>query len=151
VIVFTEKRFEEKLQKIGKGQAIQYFYLDYPEIPYDAGSDNDPVLSAPNAAFFQVLYPKQLPAGFDFSGKKTAILDTRDDPENPQWISIGAYVAKVRENLLLQERFYPDYIYLLNADQKQLSGGYNIVIQYMKKDPVPLEELVKFLGKTNGN
>lgn len=150
VVLFTEKRFEKKLEKVTGSNIIRYFHLSYPEIPDDAGSDNNPVLNKANAAFFRALYRGAVPAGFDFEEKKIAILDTHDDPAHPQPVSIGAYVARVRESLLLHEQYYGDVFYLLDAAQKKQSGGYDIIIQPGTKKDVSPDELVRFLGATNG-
>jgi len=147
IVLFTEKKFEQKLSKITNKKVIQPYWLAYAEIPDDAGSDNNPVLSKANAGFIQALYGKAVPHGFDFYGKKIAVINTHENETGgPQIVSIGAYVARVRESLLLRETYYTDFIYLLNEEQKKQSGGYDIVIQYMVKKDIPLENLVRFLG-----
>jgi hypothetical protein len=150
IFVLGNKKHQGKMRRIKREKLVAEYTNSYPQIPDDAGKDNDPVLSPANAVFFNEIYRYSkgyLPEPFDFSGKKLAIFSADDDLAKVERKSIAGYVQKTQAALDVYGHAIPDFTYILTAEEKKESGGYDVIIKYRSKMGVPLKGLIAKLKK----
>ncbi|HTE34542.1 MAG TPA: hypothetical protein VK666_29390 [Chryseolinea sp.] len=151
IIVFGDKKHKGKMKRLKRESVIADNFNRYPQIPPGAGEDNNPVLSAANAGFFNEIYRQDstIAQGFNFSGKKIAIFSTQCRFDKIEQKTIAEYVNKVRASLDEWGYYPPEFTYVLNEAQKKESGDYDLIIQYRCKMDIPLEALIKKLKEKN--
>lgn len=150
VLVTASKQIKGKMQRLKRDAAIGFARNGFPQIPPDAGIDNDPLLNKANAEFLNELY-KYDPyrtSPIDFSGKKVAIFEMNYRHRIPDidQKSISEYLDRVKNRLDEQGFCHTEFTYLLNEQQKLASGGYDIIILYRDKMGVTLDQLIKKLS-----
>lgn len=151
MLVIAKKGIKGKLRRLTKDKALELTLNRYPQIPPDAGKDNNAILSESNAIFFNELYRAELypDTSYDFRGKKVAIYDTHCLRAEMERLSIPEYVKKVKLQLDDLGFSMADIKYVLSEEQKKESGGYDVIIQLhnCKKMP-PVKYAIEYL-KTN--
>jgi len=151
IIVVASKKIKGKMRRLEREHVIAETWNRYPQIPADAGIDNNPVLNKPNAHFFNEIYKydNRLMTSYDFTGKKIAIFDTQCSFDKIQQKSIPEYVSRIKRQLDEWGYCMTEFTYILTEEQKKESGGYDVIIQYRCKMDVPLSALIKQLKKDN--
>jgi hypothetical protein len=144
IIVFYDRKHKGKMDRLKREAVIADNFNRYPQIPAGAGEDSNPALSAVNAAFFNAVYQRHsiVAQGFDFSGKKVAIFNTRGQVDKIKQETIEQYVNRVKTSLDRDGFYEPEFTYILSEAQKRESGDYDLIIQYLCKKDVPVETLV---------
>ncbi len=147
LLVFANKRISGKLSRLNKEKLITQANNRYPQIPVEAGIDTNEKLNDANAIFFNEIYkvdpyPK---TDFDFRGKKVAILDSDCSTESLKKVKIPDYVLKVRAQLDKWGLSVTEDTYYLSDEEKEKSGGYDVIISYTCKRDFPLAYLIEFL------
>jgi hypothetical protein len=147
IVVIASKKIKGKFSRHKRAKVIKDNYNRYPQIPADAGLDNNPVLNKPNAEFFNELYKYDInyKAPFDFSGKKIAIFETSGAKIEQRTIS--QYVDRIKEQLDTWGFSMAEFTYVLTPQQKEESGGYDVILQYQQKRDLPLSTLIQQLRK----
>ena len=100
------------MKRIKRDRLVAGYDNSYPQIPREAGKDNDPVLSQANATFLNEIYryrDTNLPKPFDFTGKKLAIFSASDDPGKVERRSIAEYTEKMQAALDVYGHAVPDF------------------------------------------
>jgi hypothetical protein len=107
------------------------------------GIDNCPFLTELESNYFNILFQNRK-KDFDFRNKKIAFITgssgkTISDKQE--------YFAE--ERISLQRNSTPNQVQLLifNAEQKEVSGGYDGAIVYWSKFVMPVEKIVKRLSE----
>jgi hypothetical protein len=151
VLVRANKTIKGKMRRLKRASVIAEMLNRFPQIPASAGVDSNPVLSEPNAEFFNEIYKYDInyKTPIDFTGKKVAIFDTHCNINKIEQKSIAEYIERVKgqlDNL----GFYPvETTDILTEQQKKESGGYDIIIQYYcKMDNTPISFLINELKKS---
>jgi hypothetical protein len=149
VLVVASKKVKGKMRRMKRAAAIAYSHNAYPQIPADAGVDNNPLLSKSNAVFFNEIYKydNYFTASFDFTGKKLAIFDSQCTPNTIKRRSIAEYVDRIKKQLDEYGFCRTEFTYTLTEQQKKESGGYDVIIQYRCKPDLPLDLFIKELAK----
>lgn len=149
ILVAANKNIKGKMKRMKREVVIAYSHNAFPLIPTDAGVDNNPLLNKANADFFNEIYKHQdnFKTPFDFTGKKVAIFETHCDPKKIEQRSIAEYVKRVKEQLDEEGFCRTEFTYLLTREQKEKSGGYDVIIQYRCKMDLPLNFLIAALNK----
>lgn len=147
LLLFSQKKHARKLSRSNKEDALLDARNRYPQIPEDAGMDNNSQLSPANAAFLNQLYAQDLDKyNFNFNDKKVLILEAGYFNATPKFISIKNYVQYVKNQLYRLPIFNPNQAYYLDEQQKQQSGGYDVIISILSsKTGSDLGQLLKFL------
>ncbi|SIN65416.1 hypothetical protein [Chitinophaga niabensis] len=148
IVVLAAKKIKGKFKRLKRGTVVKDSYNRYPQIPADAGKDNNPVLNTPNAIFFNELYKYDIhhKAPFDFTGKKMAIFEVKGDQIEQRTIS--QYLERIITQLNQWGFSMAEYPYVLTPQQKEESGGYDVIIQYQNKRGLPLSILIRELRKS---
>jgi hypothetical protein len=152
IFVLGNRKHKGKMRRLKSKSLIKYFSNNYPQIPDDAGKDDNPELSTANAAFFNEIYrnsPVYLPKSFDFAGKKLAIFSGESHAEKTKRVQISEYVQRLRTTLDESGYFWLEFIHILTPEQKIESGGYDVIISYRNKMGAPLQGLIDKLRKEN--
>jgi len=154
VLVVADKKIKGKMRRLKRAAAIAYARNGFPQIPADAGADNDPLLSKANAEFLNELYKydPHTTSPFDFSGKKVAIFQQNYNhrPIEIKQISISEYLGRVKQRLDELGFCHTEFTYFLTEEQKKGSGGYDVIILYRDKMGVTIDRLIKMLGTSGG-
>lgn len=147
LLIFSLKRHQRKFKNSNKAEALEFSRNRYPQIPEDAGTDNNSRLSAANAEFFnQVFANKNYLEPFDFRDKKVLLIETDYFGGMPKFISIKHYVQQVKNELYRLPVFHGGDVYVLNEAQRQQSGGYDVVVNILNtKKGIDLNYLLQFL------
>lgn len=150
ILVIADKNIKGKMKRMKRESIIEYSYNAFPQIPADAGLDNNPLLNKVNADFFNEIYKyhNHFDAPFDFTGKKVAIFDTHCTYRKAEQQSISAYVERVKHKLDEYGYCATEFTHLLNEQQKKESGGYDVIIQYRCKMDMPVSFLIAVLNKS---
>lgn len=148
IVVIAPKKIKGKFSRLKREKVIKDSYNRYPQIPAEAGLDNNPVLNKPNAVFFNELYSYDIhhKAPFDFSGKKIAIFETSGNKIEQRTIS--QYVDRIKTQLDTWGFSMAEFAYQLTPQQKEESGGYDVIIQYQQKRDLPLNILIRQLRES---
>ena len=151
LLVLVLKKNKGKSERLNKEKLISESKNRYPQIPTDAGIDNNETLNYPNAIFLNEIYKADLypKTDFDFNGKKVAIINTHCQYDKLEKVKLNEYVDRIKYQLDQYGFSMTDFTYYLSAVQKQESGGYDVIIQYQCKKDLSLTDLIKFL-KQNG-
>lgn len=149
IIVIADKKVKGKFKRLKRETVIKNNYNRYPQLPADAGLDNNPLLNKPNADFFNELYkydinPKPV---YDFSGKKIAIFASYDRKIEQK--SIAEYVQHVKAQLDQWGFSHTEFTYMLTPEQKAESGGYDVIILYRNKKDLPLNAFIEYLRQNS--
>ncbi|MET0461677.1 MAG: hypothetical protein ABW007_00930 [Chitinophagaceae bacterium] len=150
IFVAGNSKHKGKMKRLKREGLLDDYSNNYPQIPDDAGQDNNPVLTPPNATFFNEIYRNRtsyLPDSFDFTGKKIAVFSGHPDVAKVQRIQLPEYVLKVRTALDQDGRYIPEFTTVLTEEQKKESGGYDVIISYRNKIGTPLTGLIGILKK----
>lgn len=149
ILVIAFEKIKGKMKRLKREDVIKETFNRYPEIPTDAGVDNNPVLNKPNADFFNEIYNygSYLKTPIDFSGKKIAIFNTHCNVNKIERVSISEYVARIKKQLDESGYCATEFTHVLTEQQKEDSGGYDIIIQYRCKMDQPVGIFIKRLGK----
>lgn len=147
LILVASKKIDGKLSRVKWEQAMMFGKNRYPQIPADAGQDSNPNLSAANAIFFNELCKAELDpdTSVDFTGKKVAIFSVLCGTYSIEKISISEYVRIIKAQVSSEGYANPWWKYVLNEEQKQESGGYDIIIQTPCKKGVAIRTLIEHL------
>ena len=149
LLVVASKKIKGKMRRLKKAAVLEYTYNRYVQIPAGAGSDNNPVLSEVNAAFFNELYRTEINPriNIDFTGKKLAIFETHCSASKMEQKTIAEYVERVKKLVAVYGYASTEVTCILNEKQKEESGGYDIIIQYKCKMNLPVERVIDELKK----
>ncbi len=150
ILVIALKKIKGKMKRLKREDVINETFNRYPQIPADAGTDNNSLLSSSNAGFFNELYKhsNHFTIPFDFSGKKIAIFNTYCSINKLDRVSIPEYVARVRKQLDESGVGYTEFTHILTEEQKKASGGYDVIIQYRCKMDRAINTLIKYLAES---
>lgn len=148
VIVVASKSIKGKLRRLNRETVIRERNW-YPQIPADAGKDNNPLLDQANVEFFNQIYKygHYDPIDIDFSGKKLAIFQTDCAGKVIRQRTIAEYVGLVKNKLDQDGFFMTEETVRLTEDQKKESGGYDIIIRTFCKKGFGVGSLVDWLKK----
>jgi hypothetical protein len=146
ILVIARKRNKGKLKRLTRERIVSRSTNRYPRLPKDAGLDSNALLSSANAAFFNALYnnPDNC-RRYDFTGKKIAIFSTHGQIDKIVRIGIPEYVRRIKSQLYDYGTAMSDFTYILTAEQKKETGGYDVIIQYQYKKDLPLAYLLSQL------
>lgn len=149
ILVIADKNIKGKMRRMKRERVLEYSYNAFPQIPADAGLDNNPLLNKANSDFFNEVYKydNYFKEPFDFTGKKVAIFQTHCDPKKIEQQSISEYVKRIKQQVDEEGFCRTEFTYLLNEQQKKESGGYDVIIQYRCKMDLPLGFLIAALNK----
>lgn len=147
LLVFVHKKNIGKLERLKREKVIAEARNRYPQIPVDAGVDTSSTLSISNSIFFNELYRTDLnpDTTFDFTGKKVAIFNSYCQYNKLERVSIPDYVKRIKAHLDRYGYSDSEYTYFLTDQQKQESGGYDVIIDYQCKMGPSLNDLIKQL------
>ncbi|HMK24523.1 MAG TPA: hypothetical protein VK483_00735 [Chitinophagaceae bacterium] len=148
ILVITNKK--GKMKRLKRESVIAESHNRFPQIPADAGVDNNPILNKSNAEFFNEIYKYDInyQVSFDFSGKKLAIFDTDCNTKIEQK-TISEYVARMKEQLDKYGSCHPPFPHFLTEQQKKETGGYDIIILSFCKMGIPIDNVIKKLSNNS--
>lgn len=147
ILVISGRANKGKLKRL-KHEAIIYNSKNlYPQIPSDAGLDSNPTLTKANAIFFAELYRMGRPFDtiYDFTGKKLAIFNANDPYARAKRLDISEYINDVKREINETGEHWLGHIYFLNNEQKNASGGYDVIIVHQDKKGEPLSYFIEQL------
>jgi len=147
LILIASNKIDGKLSRVKWEQAMMFGINRYPQIPADAGQDSNSNLSTDNAIFFNEVYKAELDpdTSIDFTGKKVAIFDINCGTNEIKRVNISDYVNSIKAQLASEAYSNPGWKYVLNEEQKQESGGYDVIIQTPCKKGVAIRTLIEHL------
>lgn len=147
LLVFANKRISGKLSRLNKEKLIAQAMNRYPQIPIDAGIDTNEKLNDANAIFFNEIYKADLypKTDFDFRGKKVVIIDSDCGTKSLKKVTVKEYVDYIKTQLDLRGYSMTEDTHYLSTEQKDKSGGYDVIISYRCKKGLPLAYLIEFL------
>lgn len=147
LLVFANKRISGKLSRLNKEKLIAQANNRYPQIPVEAGIDTNEKLNDANAIFFNEIYKADLypKTDFNFLGKKVAVLDSDCSTKSLKKVTLKEYVDYIKTQLDLRGYSMTEDTHYLSTEQKDKSGGYDVIISYRCKKGLPLAYLIEFL------
>ena len=153
ILVLAKKGIRGKLRRLKRSRVISQTKKKYPQIPWDAGLDSNSTLNSSNATFFNELYKTDTYSNIykdsliDFTGKKVAIYNTNCGygEDKIERITIPHYIARVRKRLYTWGFAHTDMTYILTKEQKEQTGGYDIIITYSCKREPSIHYILKQL------
>lgn len=147
IIIISGRSHKGKLKRLKHETIIYHSKNFYPQIPADAGLDSNPTLTKPNAIFFTEIYRMGRPFDtlYDFTGKKLAIFNANDPYARAKRLDISDYINDVKREIDKTGEYWLGHIYFLNNEQKNATGGYDVIIVHQDKRGEPLSYFIEEL------